>query len=151
MVFGIIPDIPEEGLCTPLKGFGFIKVFRTVDQNDNVRYYLMWEPDQSGVLALGRAQSKKAKSEHWNVEKLFRLIKQVCQVERFWVRTKNAVHTHLFSVLRAAQRLLIMTKHQIINSGNVIQKHSLFKLKKNLSPNMDSSLSNNKSVYSFCV
>ncbi|GAB5552919.1 MAG: hypothetical protein Sapg2KO_25100 [Saprospiraceae bacterium] len=57
-----------------------------------------------------------------NVEKLFRLIKQTCQAERFWVRTKKAVHTHLFSVLRAAQRLLLMAKYQIISSAYAIQR-----------------------------
>lgn len=61
-------DIPEDGLYTHLKGFGFIKVFRTVDQNDNARYYAMWEPDQSDTLAIERETFKKAKSEHWNVE-----------------------------------------------------------------------------------
>ena len=115
-------DIPEDGLYTHLKGFGFIKVFRTVDQNDNARYYAMWEPDNSDTLAIERAKFKKAKAEHWNVEKLFRLIKQTCQAERFWVRNKRAINTYLFSVLRAAQRLLIMTKHQIINSAYAIQR-----------------------------
>ena len=115
-------DIPEDGLYTHLKGFGFIKVFRTVDQNDNARYYAMWEPDESDTLAIEREKFKKAKTEHWNVEKLFRLIKQTCKAEHFWVRTKTAVNTHLFSVLRAAQRLLIMTKHQIINTAYAIQR-----------------------------
>lgn len=115
-------DIPEDGVYTHLKGFGFIKVFRTVDQNDNARYYAMWEPDNSDTLALGRSRFKKAKAEHWNVEQLFRLIKQACQAERFWVRTKTAINTHLFSVLRAAQRLLLMAKHQIINSAYAIQR-----------------------------
>ena len=115
-------DIPEDGLHTHLKGFDFIKVFRTVDQNDNARYYAMWEPDNSDTLALQREQFKSAKAEHWNVEKLFRLIKQTCQAERFWVRTKTAINTHLFSVLRAAQRLLLMAKHQIINSAYAIQR-----------------------------
>lgn len=115
-------DISEDGLHTHLKGFGFIKVFRTVDQNDNARYYAMWEPNESELLAVEREKFKKTKTEHWNVEKLFRLIKQSCQAERFWVRTKVAVNTHLFAVLRAAQPLLIMAKRQIINSAYAIQR-----------------------------
>lgn len=115
-------DIPQDGLYTHLKKFGFIKVFRTVDQDENARHYAMWEPEKGETLFLKRTQFKQVKKEHWNVEKLFRLIKQTCQAERFWVRTKKAVHTHLFSVLRAAQRLLLMAKHQIIDSAYAIQR-----------------------------
>ena len=37
--------------------------------------------------------------------------------ERFRVRTKTVVNTYLFSILRAVQHLLIMTRHQIINTA----------------------------------
>ena len=64
----------------------------------------MWEPHNSDTLALERGTFKKAKAE------------------RFLVRTKKAINTQLFSVLRAAQRLLLMAKHQIINSAYAIQR-----------------------------
>jgi len=123
-------DIPDEGLYTHLKAFGFIKVFRTVDPNGNARHYAMWEPDKSDTLALNKREFEKTKKEHWNVEKLFRLIKQTCGAEKFWVRTKTAVNTHLFSVLRAAQYLLLMTKHQMINSAYAVQRNLFIQVQK---------------------
>lgn len=84
------------------------KVNRLLNQTDNARYYAMWEPDNSETLTLERETFKKVKTEHWNVEKLSPLIKQTCQAERFWIRTKAAINTHLFSALRAAQQLLLM-------------------------------------------
>jgi hypothetical protein len=41
-------DIPRQGLYTHLKGFDFIKVFRTVDTEDHVRHYGLYlqNPEQ---------------------------------------------------------------------------------------------------------
>ena len=115
-------DIPEEGLFTHLKAFGFIKVFRTVAQDGDARHYAMWEPDQNRTQAISTEEFKQAKKEHWEVEKLFRLIKQNCQAEKFWVRNPVAVENHLFCVLRAAQRLRAMAYDQIINSAYAVQR-----------------------------
>jgi hypothetical protein len=38
---------------------------------------------------------------HWGIEQFRRAMKQVCNIERFFVRYYNAIHTHIFSALRA--------------------------------------------------
>lgn len=47
-----------------LKASASSKYFGGVDQNDNARYYAMWELDQSDTLAIEREKFKKAKNEH---------------------------------------------------------------------------------------
>jgi hypothetical protein len=52
-------DIPEQGLYTHLKGFDFIKVFRTVDQDDHVRHYGIYLMDSEQLRALDKEKDSK--------------------------------------------------------------------------------------------
>ena len=38
-------EIPEQGLVTHLKGFGMVKLFRTVFKNEDVRHYVLYFPE----------------------------------------------------------------------------------------------------------
>ena len=39
------------------------------------------------------------------IEQFHRAVKQVCNIERFHVRNRDAIHTHIFSALRAFVQL----------------------------------------------
>lgn len=84
---GKIEHLPEEGLLTHLKGFDFVKVFRTVDTDDHVRHYALYMPDQQQCERTTRKQFQELKAQHWHVEECFRTIKQECHAQHFFVRS----------------------------------------------------------------
>jgi len=110
--------IPEQGLYTHLKGFGFVQVFRTVAQDGDVRHYMIYEPqdDSATPICISRENFEQVRLQHWNVESLFRCIKQCCLAEKFFVRRTEAIKTHLFCVLRAFQKLASLAKNHYVES-----------------------------------
>jgi hypothetical protein len=119
---GAIENIPADGVITHLKGFDFIKVFRTVDPNGDVRHYAVYEPETKDLQRYDRQQFKTVKEQHWQVEQLFRIVKQVCHLESFFVRKAQAVINHVYGALRAFQRLAAWSKNQIISSIYALRK-----------------------------
>lgn len=119
---GEIQQIPADGLRTHLKGFDFIKVFRTVDPHGNARHYAVYEPQTKDLQTYDRQQFKIVKEHHWQVEQLFRVVKQVCHIQTFFVRKAQAVINHIYSALRAFQRLVAWKKDQIIESIYALRK-----------------------------
>lgn len=118
-------DIPDEGLYTHLKKFDFVKLFRTVYQDNRARHYVVYIADQDQLKAFSREEFKALKQTHWKIENTFRALKQVCQIERFFVRRADSVLTHIFSALTAFQRLNLMIKHGKISTVYEFKK-SLF-------------------------
>jgi DDE superfamily endonuclease len=111
--------IPPEGLIVDLKHVGLVKVFRTTFKQE-FRHYVMWvpapvsaadtliepEPETEVTIRLRLERLTAAKFEsvhdhHWGIEQFHRAVKQVCNIERFQVRDTHAIHTHIFSALRA--------------------------------------------------
>jgi len=113
--------IPSEGLYTHLKGFDFVKVFRTVDTEDHERYYALHGNAQYPTMRVDRALFKALKQQHWRIEQAFRAIKQLVHAGHFFVRLTTAIQTHLYCVLRALQRLILWAKDEVIRS--VYQLH----------------------------
>lgn len=111
-------NIPEEGLGTHLKGFGFVQVFQTVAKDGDVRYYMLYQSqhDTSLPLILARETFEQVRLQHWHVESFFRCIKQCCQAEKFFVRQTEAIKTHLFCVMRAFQKLAALTNARYLDS-----------------------------------
>lgn len=109
-------EIPGEGLYTHLKGFDYIKVFRTVDKEGQVRHYGLYLIDQQQLNRQDRESFEHLKQQHWQIEQMFRTTKQMLHAARFFVRRTQAIKTHLFSVLSAFQKLVLMAKDQIISS-----------------------------------
>jgi len=110
--------IPPEGLYTHLKGFDFIEVFRTVSQEGDVRHYALYQSGQDRELPhrSTKQEFETLRLRHWQVEAFFRCIKQCCQAEKFFVRNTTAIHTHLFCVMRAFQKLAALTLNNLIDS-----------------------------------
>lgn len=115
-------NIPEQGQIVHLKGFGFVKVFRTVDSNGDVRHYAMYNYGDQSRQNTEKEIFMNVKRVHWKVEESFRQLKQYCSLERFYVRKEVSVKNHIFCALRGLQRLLNLVHHQIIESVSAIKK-----------------------------
>ena len=109
-------DVPAEGLYTHLKEFDFVKVFQTVDKDNDVKYYVYFHPDSEKRFFITRTQFEKAHREHWQIEVFHRTCKQVCNIEQFFVRSTSSIKTHLFAALRAFIRLSALVKDRLLNS-----------------------------------
>jgi hypothetical protein len=82
--------IPEAGLAVYLKEFGTVKVFGQ-DFQDEVRHYIIWLPDEEALHSLSRSEFLNLHNCHWQMEQFHHVIKQVCNIERFRVRTMAAI------------------------------------------------------------
>ena len=92
-------EIPEEGRVVHLKGFGFVKVFRTVSKEGEAEYWA------TNNLKMREEKRAKLEREGWGIEVYHRGIKQCCGVEKAQVRKAAAILSHLLFCLRAFLRL----------------------------------------------
>ena len=92
-------DIPEVGLQVHLKGYGFIKVFRTVTPHGDAQHWatskLELTFEQFGVYA----------KQAWRIETYHRAIKQTVGIEKAQVRSGVKQRNHILLALRAFLRL----------------------------------------------
>ena len=93
-------EIPPTGVVVHLKQFGTVKVFRTVFKHE-YRHYILFLPDSMLLEAFTQSEFKHLHDHHWGIEQFHRALKQVCNIERFHVRDRHAIDTHIFSALRA--------------------------------------------------
>lgn len=107
--------IPAEGLMVYLKAFGWVKVFCQPFKNEP-RYYMMYKPELDALQATTRETFKAVHDDHWRIECFHRVIKQVCNIERFYVRDEQAIRNHFFCALRAFCQLQTMCINGIINN-----------------------------------
>jgi Transposase DDE domain len=107
--------IPEAGMMVYLKEFGLVKVFAQNFKNE-VRHYISYLPVDSELLQLNRQDFRRIHDSHWQIESFHRVIKQVCNIERFQVRTESAIRTHFFCALQAFCRLQTMRVQGLINN-----------------------------------
>ncbi len=108
-------DIPESGLMLYLKEFGWVKVFCQNFKNE-VRHYIMYRPEENELREINRQKFRTIHDAHWQIESFHRVIKQVCNVERFQVRTESGIRTHLFCALQAFSRLQTMRVEGLIDN-----------------------------------
>lgn len=92
--------IPETGLMGYLKAFGWVKVFSQPFKNEP-RYYILYHPELDTLNGLSRQTFKAIHDTHWQIECFHRVMKQVCNIERFYVRAESAIRNHFFCALRA--------------------------------------------------
>jgi hypothetical protein len=105
----------EEGLVVYLKEFGWVKVF-CQNFNNEARYYICYQPDLEALKKLSRSEFKQIHDQHWQIETFHRVIKQVCNIERFYVRDKQAIQNHVFCALRAFCKLQTLRIHDLIDN-----------------------------------
>jgi hypothetical protein len=107
--------IPESGLVVYLKEFGWVKVFCQSFKNE-ARYYIMYLPNDTELRQLNRQDFRQIHDSHWQIESFHRVIKQVCNIERFQVRTESAIRTHCFCALQAFCKLQTMRIEGLIDN-----------------------------------
>jgi hypothetical protein len=107
-------NIPDNGLMAHLRGFGFIKVFKTVFKEENVRYWVLFSLED--LESIDKKRFDQVHEVHWNIEQFHRAIKQLCNAENFFVRAAKAVINHIFCVLRAFVKLELMRIRGIIKN-----------------------------------
>ena len=91
-------DIPEDGLLVWLKDFGIVKLFRTY-LKDQQRHYIVFHPDEHARSAFKNIDFKRIHDQHWGIEMYHRMLKQVCNIERFQVRKERSIRNHIFVAL----------------------------------------------------
>ena len=109
--------IPEDGLALHLKGFGFVKVFRTVSthgdaddgdgddehadksKTETVQYWA------TNDLTMTKKNREDLARRAWGVETYHRRLKQYCGVERSQHQSIRAQHNHIQMSIRAFLRL----------------------------------------------
>jgi len=82
-------DIPDEGLVTYLKGYGWVRVFRFAATNGRTDYVGTSRAD------LTREQVKTYFERRWSVEVLHRELKQTCGLSRCQAKTGRAQRNHI--------------------------------------------------------
>ena len=92
-------EVGSEGRQVHLKGYGFIKVFRTVSPNGDAEYWA------TNDLNLSSSQYEQLSKEAWSIESYHRGIKQCCGVEKAQVRSASGQVSHISFSLRAFVRL----------------------------------------------
>lgn len=106
--------IPESGLVVYLKEFGWVKVVCQSFKNE-ARYDILLLPNDEELRQLSR-QDFRQHDRHWQIESFHRVIKQVCNIERFQVRTESAIRTHFFCALQAFCKLQTMRVEGLIDN-----------------------------------
>jgi hypothetical protein len=114
--------IPASGLIVHLKGVTTVKVFCQRFKHDSCRYYLLFHPHPDQLEVVGQETFEELHSIHWGIECFHRACKQVCGLQRFRVRLSEAIHTHVFCVLRAFIDLELHVWHQHIDNWYSTQR-----------------------------
>ncbi|HVU10123.1 MAG TPA: transposase [Phototrophicaceae bacterium] len=92
-------DIPASGLTVHLRGYGLVKLFRTVDPHGNAEHWA------TSRLSMTDAQRQVLSSRAWLVETYHRSIKQFTGIERAQFRLERSQRNHIGLALRAYIRL----------------------------------------------
>jgi hypothetical protein len=116
-------EIPDNGLIVHLKSFGKVKVFQKNFKNEDRRYYIMFVPNEDALIIITQVEFQELHTIHWGIECYHRAIKQVCGIERFMVRTTEAINTHFFSAIRAFIHLELMRAEELIENWYQIQRN----------------------------
>jgi putative transposase len=92
-------DIPPAGLTVHLRGYGLVKVFRTVDPHGNADY---WATNR---LEMTEPQRQLVANRAWLVEVYHRALKQFTGIEAGQFRLERAQRNYIGLAVRAYLRL----------------------------------------------
>jgi putative transposase len=92
-------SIPREGQVVHLKGYGFVRVFRTVAPDGDAEYWA------TSDLELTEAEREAWAQQGFGIENYHRGLKQCCGIEKCQARTEAAQRGHIQLALRAFVRL----------------------------------------------
>ena len=92
-------DIPPNGLVVHLRGYGMVKVFRTVDPHGNADYWA------TSCMTMTDTERELFANRAWLVEVYHRALKQFTGIERGQFRLERSQRNHIGLALRAYVRL----------------------------------------------
>jgi hypothetical protein len=92
-------DVPQSGLKVHLRGYGFVRVFRTVDPHGNADHWM------TNRLEMTEPQRRLFDLRAWLIEVYHRAIKQHTGIERGQFRLETSQRNHIGLALRAYVRL----------------------------------------------
>lgn len=116
-------EIPDRGLITYLKEFGWIKLLRKDFRKGDSRHYILYLPNSEKLKDISRQEFITIHDTHWGIESYHRAIKQVCGICKFMVRNTQAVKTHVFCSLQAFVRLEKMRSTNSISNWYQVQRN----------------------------
>ena len=115
-------EIPESGLVVYLKEFGWVKVFSQQFKHE-LRYYIVYQPELNTLQQLNRTDFKSIHDTHWSIECFHRVLKQVCNIERFYVRNEQGIRNHFYCSLRAFCKLQTLSLQGFIRNCYEISRN----------------------------
>jgi hypothetical protein len=69
--------IPDDGMTVPLKKYGFVRIFHTVNKADKDRFWAL------NFLAMDLLRGRKnLQAICWSIENYYRALKELCCVEK---------------------------------------------------------------------
>ena len=92
-------SIPREGRRVHLKGYGFVRVFRTVAKDGDAEYWA------TSDLSMTEAERAEWAQQAFGIEVYHRGIKQCCGIEKCQAQLEAAQRGHIQLALRAFVRL----------------------------------------------
>ncbi len=116
-------DIPEDGLIVELKCFCQVKVFERVFKNRTTHYYSLFLTDKKELEETNRKNFRELFIIHWGIEVYHRALKQLCNLNNFFVRKTSAICTHIFCSLRAFCQLELMRISETVENWYEVQKN----------------------------
>ncbi len=116
-------EIPDNGLIVELKSFGKVKVFKRVFKNGTIHYYAVFLLKENELEEATRLDFRELFSVHWGIEVYHRALKQLCNLNKFFVRNTNAILTHIFCSLRAFCQLELMRVKETIETWYDVQRN----------------------------
>jgi putative transposase len=105
-------DIPSSGLTVHLRGYGMVKVFRTVDPHGNAEHWA------TSRLDMTDAQRHLLADRAWLVEVYHRALKPFTGIERGQFRVERSQRNHIGLALRAYVRLELHRWRTRVSIGN---------------------------------
>jgi putative transposase len=97
-------DIREGGIILHLKGYGFIKVFKTVSQQRGVEYY------GTNDINLTKSDAERIYGRRWKIEEYHRGLKQQCGLAKCQARNARAQRNHIWCSIHA---FVVLEIHRI--------------------------------------
>ena len=98
---------PDNSATVYLKDYGMVKVFRQIYKK-SYRYYIMSTAELNDLDSITSVDFTRAHDAHWGIERFHRALKQVCNAEKFQVRSENPIKNHIFCAIKAFVKLEFM-------------------------------------------
>ena len=84
---------------------------------------MVYLPDENDYPAFGQQAFLELHDQHWQIEQYHRMIKQVCNIERFQVRRRLLIQNHIFAAICGFVHLRQMQLAQLFENAYQWQRN----------------------------